>query len=196
MADEQLLIEQAKLGDMEAFRELVERSKINVYRLAYDMVRNRHDAEDVSQDVFLQAYRSLSLFRGEAKWSTWLYRITVNKCLDHRKSTTRKSMEYREDIGNAPHSEMPHHHSEGITPDRAAGSSLLQKHIERALDCLSPRERAVFVLRHYHDLSLKQIAETLTVTEGTIKSHLFRAVQQLQRELAYYRDDLGLEKQL
>ena len=195
MADERLLIKQAKQGDMEAFHELVESSKLNVYRLAFDMLRNRHDAEDVSQDVFLQAYRSLGNFRGDAKWSTWLYRITVNTCLDRNKSAMRKALDYRDDIGQDGFSEISRQPHDAVQPDRSAESTLIQGHVDRALGCLSTQERTVFVLRHYHDLSLKQIAETLSVAEGTVKSYLFRAVQRLQRELAFYRKDLGLENE-
>jgi RNA polymerase sigma-70 factor (ECF subfamily) len=196
VTDERLLIERAKQGDMEAFHELVEFSKINVYRLAYDMVRNRHDAEDVSQDVFLQAYRSLPAFRGDAKWGTWLYRITVNTCLDRNKSMTRKAVEFRDDIGSDGAHEASRRPHDGVQPDRSADSTIIQEHIERALETLSSQERTVFVLRHYHDLPLKQIAETLSVAEGTVKSYLFRAVHRLQKELAFYKSDLGLEHKL
>ena len=195
MADERLLIKQAKQGDMEAFHELVESSKLNVYLLAFDMLRNRHDAEDVSQDVFLQAYRSLDKFRGDAKWSTWLYRITVNTCLDKNKSAMKKALDYRDDIGSDGPTGISRQPHDAVLPDRSAESTFIQGHIERALGCLSTQERTVFVLRHYHDLSLKQIAESLSVAEGTVKSYLFRAVQRLQRELAFYKTDLGLENE-
>ena len=87
LTDEQQLIRRAQEGEMHAFKELVARSKENVYRLAYDMVGNAHDAEDLSQEVFIKAFRSLARFRGDAKWSTWLYRITFNACLDFKKKT-------------------------------------------------------------------------------------------------------------
>ena len=194
MTDEHLLIMRAQGGDMEAFRELVERSRIKVFRLAYDLTGSRHDAEDLSQDVFVKAFRSLSTFRGAAKWSTWLYRITVNACLDHRRSASAETTEFRDDIGSNEMESAHSHERKTITPDRATESSLIQQNIERALSQLAPQERSVFVLRHYHDLPLKQIADTLQVAEGTVKSYLFRAVQRLQQELSFYRRDLGLEK--
>lgn len=191
MIDEHLLIDRAQRGDMEAFRELVERSKVKIYRLAYDLTGNRHDAEDLSQDVFLKAYRSLGSFRREAKWSTWIYRITMNTCLDQRKLKSRGAIEYREDVeSNLQNGAAPSSHR----PDKVAEGSMMQKDIEKALDALTPQERSVFVLRHYHDLPLKDIAHTLEIAEGTVKSYLFRALQRLQRELAFYRKDLGLEK--
>jgi RNA polymerase sigma-70 factor (ECF subfamily) len=195
VTDEHLLIERAKQGDVQAFRELVERSKRIVYRLAYDMTGNRHDAEDLSQDVFVKAYRSLPGFRGDAKWNTWLHRITVNTCLDHRKSSAPQSMEFNDDTEHNTPGDMLQHRHETILPDRAAQSTMIQQHIQQALDCLTPRQRSVFVLRHYHDLPMKQIAETLEVAEGTVKTLLFRAVQRLREELSFYKKDLGMEKQ-
>lgn len=87
MIDEKLLINRARQGNKEAFRELVERTMIMIYRLAYDLTGNRHDAEDLSQEAYLRAYRGLRGFRGDSKWSSWLYRITMNIFYD----SSRKS---------------------------------------------------------------------------------------------------------
>ncbi|MBI1808231.1 MAG: RNA polymerase sigma factor [Ignavibacteria bacterium] len=195
MTDEQVLITQAQRGDPEAFRELVERSKINVYRLAYDLTGNHHDAEDLSQEVFVKAYRGLPNFRGNAKWSTWLYRITTNACIDHRRSQSRTTMEYKDDLGDDETTSEHNHRHSVLNPDRSVEAGMIQENIERALSRLAPQERSVFVLRHYHDLPLKEIAETMKIAEGTVKSYLFRALQRLQRELAFYKKDLGLEEQ-
>ncbi len=188
MTDEQLLISRAQDGEADAFRELVERSKMNVFHLAFDLTGNRHDAEDMSQEVFVKAFRSLSSFKGNAKWSTWIYRITVNTCLDHRRSKVRNAVEFNDDPDDHPA-------GSGVSPDQSADSRMIQQHVDNALKLLPPQERSVFVLRHYHDLPLKQIASILELAEGTVKSHLFRAIQRLQRELAFYRKDLGLENQ-
>jgi RNA polymerase sigma-70 factor (ECF subfamily) len=196
VVDERLLIERAKHGDMQAFRELVEQSKLKVFGLAYNLTGNRHDAEDLSQDVFVKAFRSLPKFRGDARWSTWLYRITVNTCMDHGRQKTNKSIETRYDCEGDDPPSGHHHDCNSIPPDRKAASSMIQQHIESALNVLSPQERSVFVLRHYHDFSLKQIAQTLEIAEGTVKSYLFRAIQQLQQELSFYRNELGLDEQL
>ena len=166
---------------MDAFRELVDGARNGIYRLAYDLTGSRDEAEDLSQEVFIKAYRSLGSFRGEARWSTWLYRITMNTYLDGKKNKTRSIMEYRADTED-------HTDSQDITPDRSAEARLIQEHVEAALGSLSPRERSVFVLRHYHDLPLKNIAKTLDITEGTVKALLFRAIGRLQKELAFYRD--------
>ena len=191
MTDERELIDRAQRGDMESFRLLVERARANVYRLAYDLTSNRHDAEDLSQEVFLKVYRSLQQFRGDAKWSSWLYRITVNTCYDHYKSGTTKIMKHTEDIENDKSNNV--FCGDAALPDKSADAKMIQENIDRALHQLTSRERSVFVLRHYHDLPLKQIAETLEITDGTVKTLLFRAIQKLRQELAYYKNDLGLE---
>jgi len=175
---------------MDAFRQLVESSKTKVYWIAYDLTGDRRDAEDLSQDVFIKVFHSLDGFRGDAKWSTWLYRITVNACLDYLKSPARKTMQLKNQTASEglPAIVEPH---EPLTPDRITESRMIQVNIERALDRLSPQERSVFVLRHYHDLPLKQIADTLSVAEGTVKSYLFRAIHRLQEELGFYRNEFG-----
>lgn len=180
---------------MEAFRLLVERSKINVYRLAYDLTGNRHDAEDLSQDVFIKAFKSLRLFRGDAKWSTWLYRITINAAMDKKKSKAQKTMLMHDAFaaGNAETEYAPS--DEAPRPDRLTDAGLIRRNIERALEDLTTRERSVFVLRHYHDLSLRQIAETMDISEGTVKSFLFRAIRRLRKSLDFYKHEFGLEKE-
>jgi RNA polymerase sigma-70 factor (ECF subfamily) len=192
MTDERELISRAQHGDVESFRLLVERARVNVYRLAYDLTSNRYDAEDLSQEVFLKAYRSLPKFRGDAKWSSWLYRITVNTCYDHYKSGTIKIIEHREELQyNGKNNVLD---GSVTLPDRSTDSIMIQENIEKALCQLTVRERSVFVLRHYHDLTLKQVAETLEITDGTVKTLLFRAIQKLRQELAFYKKDLGLER--
>lgn len=190
--DELLLIDRARNGEMTAIRDLFELSKLNVYRLAYDLLGNRQDAEDLSQDVFLKAFRSLSAFRGDSKWTTWLYRITVNTCLDFREKRSKmKIAANQQSDGEEMVNEIE---SAAIPPDSTAGATMIQRDIEKALNLLTPRERSVFVLRHYHDQPLKSIAESLNVTEGTVKTLLFRAVRRLQDELAIYRADVGAER--
>jgi RNA polymerase sigma-70 factor (ECF subfamily) len=191
MIDERELINRAQFGDMESFRLLVECARVNVYRLAYDLTSNRHDAEDLSQEVFLKAYRSLQQFRSDAKWSSWLYRITVNTCYDHYKSGATKIMDHRDVLENEGNKNV----LQGNTtpPDKSTDSIMIQENIDKALNQLTLRERSVFVLRHYHDLPLKQIAETLEITDGTVKTLLFRAIQKLRQELSFYKKDLGLE---
>lgn len=181
--------------DPVSFRELVESHKKNVYYLALDLTGNHHDAEDLSQEVFIKAFRAMKDFRGDAKWSSWLYRITVNTYIDEKRKKTHQLVPIPEE-----HSEEEEVHTSGYlsdprsNPQRDLESKAIQKHIEEAMQKLTPRERSVFVLRHYNDLILKEIGEVLNISEGTVKSLLFRAIKRMQKELAFYRPDAGREK--
>jgi RNA polymerase sigma-70 factor (ECF subfamily) len=190
VTDEKLLIDRAQKGDAEAFRQLVERSKITTYALAYDLTGNRHDAEDISQESYIRAFRGLAGFRGEAKWSTWMHRITVNTFLDHKRSRRTETVEYNDEIDDTVNTRQ---HTPNPGPDRTAEARLIQGHIDRALDALSPQERSVFVLRHYQDMPIKQIAATMDLADGTVKVHLFRAIRKLQKALKFYRPDGAAE---
>jgi RNA polymerase sigma-70 factor (ECF subfamily) len=185
--DDGVLVERARAGDREAFRTLVERHMRKVYAVAFDMTGNHHDAEDISQDVFLRTFQALARFRSEAKVSTWLYRTTVNACIDRRR---RKAWR----ISSGRGSEDEHCAADELSgssgalsdPETATETALLQQHLGKALDGLPPRQRAVFVLRHYHDLPLKEIAQCLQVTEGTVKNTLFKAIRRLRTKLNRY----------
>ncbi len=193
MIDEYGLVEEARNGSINAFRQLVELYKVKIYRLAYDLTGNSMDAEDLSQDVFLKAYRSLEKFRGDAKFGTWLYRITVNTCLDNR---NKKSLSMITPLSSTVHEEDSsplEQAGSSVSPDQAAEASIIQSNIERALERLTPREKTVFMLRHYHDLPLKEIAETLEISIGSVKTLLFRAIRRLQGELSMYRQEYGVE---
>ena len=190
MNDEQVLVERARNGEMGAFRELVERYKKKIYYLSLDLTGNHHDAEDLSQEVFIKAYRSLENFRGDAKFNSWLYRITVNTCISQRRKKSVSAMTLQEDFDSENTSQ---HLSQDISihnPERSAEAGLMQQHIDFALQQLTPRERSIFVLRHYNDLPLKEIAQILKITEGTVKSMLFRGIQKLQKELSFYRKEI------
>ena len=182
--DENTIIEGMARGDQRAFRELVERYKKQVYYLALDMAGNPVDAEDISQEVFLKVYRSFATFRKGARLGSWLYRVTYNASIDHlrRKGAAPEPvaddvLEYLSRDGAA----LPARSA--VDPAAAAESSQLQERIARALEKVSPQEKAVFLLRHYEDLMLKDIAASLGLSLGSVKSYLFRAVRKLQREL-------------
>lgn len=192
MNDEQRLIDRAQKGDTDAFRRLVERSRITTYRLAYDLTGNRHDAEDLSQEVYIRAFRGLGGFRGESKWSSWLHRITVNTYLDHRRSK-KDTVEYDDETENPDGMVHPSPNPAPAGPDARAEAGIIQEHIDRALTSLTPQERSVFVLRHYQDMPLKEIAAAMDIAEGSVKTYLFRAVRRLQKHLSFYRVDLDLE---
>lgn len=189
-----MLVERARQGEKTAFRELVERYKKRIYYLSLDLTGNHHDAEDLSQEVFIKAYRSLKDFRGDAKFSSWLYRIAVNTCISQSRKKSYAAMTLQENFEQeASERRSADSESFGQNPEKSAEAGLMKNHIEAALKQLTPRERSIFVLRHYHDLPLKEIAETLKITLGTVKSMHFRAVKRLRKELAFYQQEFGLE---
>ena len=183
--DEARLIDGLARGDLGAFREFVEAYKKKVYFLALDMVGNAADAEDVSQEVFLKVHRSFGTFNKDAKLSSWLYRVAYNACIDHMRRRDLAPEPVADDVLDSPA------RSEAVLssaaapadPGRAVEAAQLQARIARALDRVSPQEKAVFLLRHYDELRLKEIAETLHLSVGSVKSYLFRAVRKLQKEL-------------
>jgi RNA polymerase sigma-70 factor (ECF subfamily) len=182
--DENTLIEGMARGDQRAFREFVERYKKKVYYLALDMAGNPVDAEDISQEVFLKVFRSFATFRKGAKLGSWLYRVTYNASIDH----LRRKEFVPEPVGDAvlesrsrDDAGLPH--GGAADPAAAVEASQLQARIARALEKVSPQEKAVFVLRHYDDFLLKDIAAALGLSIGSVKSYLFRAVRKLQKEM-------------
>jgi RNA polymerase sigma-70 factor, ECF subfamily len=187
--DEGRVVEQIRGGEPEAFQELVERYKKKIYYLAYDMTGNHQDAEDVSQEVFLKAFRFIKDFRGESKLSSWLYRITMNVCIDQKRKRGPTLISLHRDAERE--GEMEIEDSFSPSPARMVEADAIQKDIERALLNLTPRERAVFTLRHYNDLMVKEIAEILKISDGTVKSLLFRAVRRLRKVLSGYSGDFA-----
>jgi RNA polymerase sigma-70 factor (ECF subfamily) len=183
-----ILAERVCQGDLSAFQGLVDQFKKKVYFLAYDIVGDHHEAEDVSQEVFIKVYRSLGSFRRDAKMSSWIYQIAVNSAIDLlRKRKAKPSVNLEEfdhiELQDAPRGAA----TAAVDPESSAEAALLQGRIEEALHSLTPRERTVFAMRHYNDFQISEIADVLEVSSGTVKSLLFRALQKLRRELAFYR---------
>ncbi|MGH7494650.1 MAG: RNA polymerase sigma factor [bacterium] len=191
IGNETQLIQRLQAGEISAFRELVEAHKQRIFALAYDLTGNVQDAEDLSQETFIKVYRGISNFRGESKLSSWLYRIVVNLALNRRRKKAVSEMELRESFeGDELHA--PHAAEDGNNPERATQAAFMRQDLRRALDKLSEQQRTIFVLRHDHDLPLQQIGTMLKISEGTVKSQLFRALRKLQEHLAYYKADLGI----
>ena len=183
MTEEKELVERLSRGDTAAFRELVETYKKKMYYIALDMVRDPADAEDISQEVFLKAFRGFKTFKRGAKLSSWLYRIAYNASIDHlrHKSLIPEAAEDAVlDSGRGGFSET----RSTADPALTAETRLLRARIEKALTKVSSQERTVFLLRHYNDLMLDEIAETMQISTGSVKSYLFRCIQKLRKELA------------
>lgn len=188
------LIQRAQKGDAAAFRELVENCQESVFQMALELTRDWDDADELSQQVFIKAYHALPRFRGDAKLMSWLYRILMNTYIDHtRKSRVAKWSSASNDVESVTQPEMVAANEAAGNPEAQAAAHQIQEHIDRALQALAPQQRSVFIMRHYHDLPLKEIAAIMGISLGTVKSQLFRAVQRMQKELSFYRAELGLE---
>src|SRR5258708_2449026 len=167
----------ARRGDSEAFRELVERHSRSVFRLAFRMTGNEHDAEDVVQESFLRAYKQLGHFESRANFGTWLYRITANCAVD-----LMRARQARHDMSRAESLDADVHQptADAPNPERMAQSAEIERTVQGALGDLSPLERAAFTLRHYEGRSIDEIATTLNLGTSAAKHSVFRAVKKLR----------------
>ena len=170
-------------GDREAFRVLVDRHSGDVFRLAFRMMGNEQDADDVVQETFLRAYRSLNRFEERSQFGTWIYRIAVNRCYDMLEKRNRGS-ELR--VESAREDDDPLEEriaSEGPTPERMLLSKEVRGKVRRVLDELTALERTAFVMRHFEGKPMEEIAKALGVQSSAAKQSVFRAVRKLRREL-------------
>jgi len=189
--DDAQLIRAAQQGDAAAFEQLVQQYDRAVLRLTIHLTGSEEDGQDIYQEAFLRAYINLARFRFECSFYTWIYRIATNLCLDHlrrqrfrnRELTTTNSSDGEEQnlLDRIPD------YSAGASPERNLARRILREHIVRALGNLSPRERMVFELKHYHGLQLRTVAGILKTTEGTVKNTLFRATHKLRLQLSEVR---------
>lgn len=189
--DDTMLIREAQRGDSAAFEELVRHYDQAVLRLALHLTGSEHDAQDVYQDAFLKAYKNIGSFRFECSFYTWIYRIVTNLCLDHlrKKQVRKEDAPVAKDASGGEYDlleQVPDARA-GASPERDLMSRELGKRIHGALEKLTPRERMVFELKHYHGLKLRTVGEILHTTEETAKNTLFRATQKLRGALADVR---------
>ena len=172
--DENALIERCRTGDDAAFSELVERYKHLVYGLVYRMVPDRSQVDDLAQDVFLKVHRGLPYFRGDARLSTWIYRIVQNVCLQVRARRPREASLDQEDAAGRRH--------DPAAPDGTFADLELRDRLDKAIAQL-PEPQRFLIAAHYLDgVQYEALAESLSIPLGTVKTHLYRAKKRL-REL-------------
>jgi RNA polymerase sigma-70 factor (ECF subfamily) len=187
--DEQVLLERIRNGDETGFEQLVKDHTGQVVSLAWRLVGNREEAEDLAQEAFLRLHKSLPGFRGDSKISTWLYRTTTRLAIDHlrRERIKRKLFFFRQDNDAIDPVDLA---SDPISnPGRELQSKQAMQSLQQSMSKLSPRQQVIFTLRHYEGLALKEIAAHLGLETGTVKAHLHRAVTQLREDLADYREE-------
>lgn len=183
--DDSRLIEGLQQNDKEAFRWLVKNYQKMVVKTCLGITHNMTDAEDIAQDVFLEVYRSAKDFRGEAKISTWLYRIAVNRSLNWMRAAKRRrffdSIDAAFTGGKNQNSEISDHSSD--QPDIKMGEQQRAELLHQAIDRLPEKQRVAFTLNKYDDLSYAEIAEVMELSLSSVESLIHRAKKNLQQQL-------------
>jgi RNA polymerase sigma-70 factor (ECF subfamily) len=189
--DDAAAVAQARGGDEEAFRVLVERHSRSIYRLAYRMTGRPEDAEDVVQETFVRAYRQLSRFEARSNFATWLYRIGFNCAIDYMRARPhRESAESHETLERlTPGSDAP-------SIDDLVYAGEIGTRVQEALDALSTQERAAFLMRHYHGCSIEEICTALDLKTNAAKHSIFRAVKKMRVALKPLMDARALGTKL
>ncbi len=179
-ADEQELINNVRQGSHDAFRVLVQTYMKQAYDVAFSIVGNHDDADDVTQEAFVKVHRSIAAFRGDSGFSTWLFRIVTNCSLNRLKQRKRKQR--REvDLAVADHEVVSMNAGIVNTEDPRI-------YVERALHELPTLQRAVVMLRHMNGLSTRQVSRILDCSEGTVKTHLHRGLKKMRDKLHFLKD--------
>jgi RNA polymerase sigma factor (sigma-70 family) len=181
--DEGNLIEQLKQGNQSAFKKIVDSSQGLVYNTALGIVQNMEDAEDVAQEVFVQLYESINSFKGESKLSTWLYRITISKAMDHlRKKKRKKRFAYIQSLFGA-NEELIHDPPDFVHPGITLDNKEKAKELFRAIEQLPEKQKIAFTLNRIEGLSYQEISEIMKLTVASVESLLHRARKNLRRIL-------------
>jgi RNA polymerase sigma-70 factor (ECF subfamily) len=190
-----IAVERTLAGDRDAFRILVERHSRNVYRLAYRMTGNQHDAEEVVQEAFLRAYQKLSQFASRANFGTWVYRIAANYAIDRmrqkKSEDSNRALPARETEDGVEMDLISTVPDVAPSPERLAQSSQLAAQMRRALTQLTPAERTAFVMRHWGGSGIEEIAEALKSSTSAAKNTVFRSVQKLRKTLEPFVEQRG-----
>ena len=178
------LIARAAGGDTSAFQTLVEQHRAMVYRVAFQFAGNHYDAEDITQDVFIKVYRSLPGFRQDAQFTSWMYRIAMNACIDHRRRQPPAAVVPITTAGAADADPWTVDTvEERPGPETCAYAGELGSVLDAAIGRLPEGQRLVFVMRHHEGLKLVEIAAALGLAEGTVKRQLHAAVHRLRAAL-------------
>lgn len=181
LATDEIIVQRAVTGDAEAFGELVRRWERRIFALTYGMLGREEDARDATQETFLAAFRNLRAFRGEAKVSSWLYRIAVNQCISRQRRSKIRAEAALEDEHDTqvtrlvtPLNRSPAHVAEGRQETVA---------VRRAINSLPIELRQVVVMKEFEELTFREIADALDLPLSTVKSRLYTALKQLQMRL-------------
>ena len=190
--DEDELVNRFQNGDIEAFNPLVLKYEKKIYNLIYQQIRDRETAKDISQEVFLKAFKALPNFKGGSAFYSWIYRIAINSSIDFQRQRNRSRILTFEEL--PPDADDVLRMSDSHpSPEKLLEEKELGKVIRKAVRELPPGQRRVFNLRHRRELAIKEIAVLLNRSEGTIKAHLHHAHRRLQGMLLPYLRNEPLE---
>ncbi len=182
VSDEEL-VERSIAGDTDSFNQLVMRWERPIYALAYRQIGREEDARDVVQDAFLRAFRALPGFKGQAKFSSWLYRITLNLCRDwlrrQRRAPFVPTPEGVDDVADLATPDMDAESIEDVVTRKD-----LSQHVARAMRLLPEEQRSAILLKEYHGLTFQEIAELQGCPLSTVKTRLYQGLTVLRRELS------------
>lgn len=181
------IIGQILQGDRNLYRVLVERYQPMVFRTCMGFLHNRDDADDLTQEIFIQAYQSLNKFRGGASFSTWLYRITVNASLNKVRKTSKSFFMQQIETVFSSDKRKDHSISEADNPENILINKEHKEWVTRALNSLPENQRTAIVLSNYDDLPQKEIAEIMNTTEGAVEALLQRAKANLRKKLSSFQ---------
>src|SRR6202158_1835477 len=187
--DESRLIEQVRAGRTEAFEYFVRRYHRKITRLAYRFLRDAGEADCAAQESFLKAYQSLDVFREGSTFETWLTRICINWCKDRLKRR-RLVLYYNQGPGRDDDaSEGPQDVAAcpAPSPERRAAGREIRERLREAIETLSPRQRSIFVMKHFEEMSIPEIADLTGLDSGTVKSHLFRAAHKIRERMSDFQ---------
>jgi len=185
LTNETELIEQLKRGDETAFKAIVEQWQDMVYNTILGIVQNETEAEDLAQDVFIKVFEKISSFKGDSKFSTWLYRIATTTALDHLRSKKRKKRSgFLQGLGGGSDEkeEIPDFHHPGVSLDNKERAAVLFK----AIEALPENQKAAYTLHKLEGLSYRDVSEVLNTTVSAVESLMSRANQNLRKQLEEY----------
>ena len=177
--EERRIVQKVLRGDVNAFEELVLEYEKNVYNIALRMTGNSEDASDMTQEAFIKAYNSLQSFRGDSKFSVWIYRIATNVCLDFLRSKNRRptvSLSVEDNEGEEVQLDVA---DESQSPELLLDRQMTRESVRRGLETLSPEYRQILLLREIQGLSYDEISQALGLEVGTVNSRIFRARKKL-----------------
>lgn len=179
--DENKLVNKAVKGDNSAFEALMEKHMGIIYNIALRMAANQDDAEDMTQEIMIKIFRSLGSFKGNSKFSTWIYRVAVNTCLDElKKKKNKKHLSLDAEISGDDGENQIEIKDDSPSPEKLAEQNELRDMVAAAVKLLSDEHRAVIVLRDIRGMSYNEIAGILGCSDGTVKSRISRARAQLK----------------